>query len=262
MPEDKSEKGSRASDFLAIAALVLLICGVTIAVISSRCTGDSKKKRTCKVEDFPRVVFDTGEIDAYTAVEKTKAAGFRPTEEEAALLEALEKLQVDEGGGYPVSVDKDVRMREKQLQDGLVRLRRKSGLDRVLELGDYAAQSCISAFQRGNDSELINRKCGSLMYHAVKSGLIRADGALMGPKHILRVLFKVRWRNFLENVPPLAGLKSLELLAYHDFIVAFYPPDRAQTRLESISQIKKLDSGYPADSARECVKWAAQAQRE
>ena len=261
MPEDKSEKRSTAPDMLAIAALVILICGVTIAVISSRCTGDGEKKKTLESKNLPRVVFDTGEIDAYIAVEKTKAAGFKPTEDEAAMLEVLEKLQVDEGSGYPVSVGKDVRMREKQLQDGLVRLRRKSGLDRVLELGDYAAQSCVSAFHKGNDAQMINRKCGSLMYHAVKSGLIRADGALMGPKHILRVLFKIRWRQFIANVQPLEQLKPLELLAYHDFIVAFYPPDKVQTRLESISQIKKLDSKYPAESARECVKWAAQAQQ-
>ena len=202
----------------------------------------------------PRVRFNSEEVKKYTAAEQEKAAQFSPTEEEKAILEAFEKFQTDEGAGYPAVVEEDVRYREKQVSDALYRLHIHSGLDRLLALGDYLADRCSAAIMGSSPPEEVSKRCGSLVYHATESGLIDKQGRLHGPPHLVRVLFKVRWRSLVPGLDPLQGLNRLEQLAFHDFIVAFASPGNVQRKLESIAAIQKLDPSYPAKEAEAFVR--------
>ncbi len=207
-----------------------------------------------KVPPAPRVRFDPQAVQQYEATEHRKAAAFSPNEEEQAFLEAFERFQADEGAGYPAQVEEDVRFREKQVSDALFRLATTEGKERVFALGDFLADRCATTIMSSSDPETDAKACGSLLFHATESGLIDSRGSVKGPPHLLRVLFKIRWRSLVPDLDPLAGLSPLELLAYHDFMVVFGAPTKPEKKLASITELQKLDPSYPVADAKAYVQ--------
>jgi tetratricopeptide (TPR) repeat protein len=245
---------------------LLVIAGVAFAFFSIALLTYLFIGSRGRIPEMPRISVKSSETDEAMRSLEERAAGFAPTEEERALIDALETLHIAETD-HSQGVPPQLRTLLENLREQLAAYATSARL-RFLLLGDYLALRLHKVLvkklslmaKEDPEAQLVDPQIhqfgGAFYERLVEKGIVLKNGECAVSSALFPVLFRYRWR-LLSGVESDAAFTNVEKRLLNDFVVRFVDSNQKERRLRAAEALYRLDPNYEITIAKARVLYEA-----